>query len=104
MNNLRYHFHVFKGEKRKAAKDLPCEKMTAKAILKARPGTFRFSDRVIDLEVKTDTTLKNSMTNRQVPCKIGRAFKNDKSESTNGFFDCKVCIIWVKNCLLVFAI
>ena len=34
--------------------------MTAKAILKARPGTFRFSDRVIDLEVKTDTTLKNS--------------------------------------------
>ena len=78
--------------------------MTAKAILKARPGTFRFSDRVIDLEVKTDTTLKNSMTNRQVPCKIGRAFKNDKSESTNGFFDCKVCIIWVKNCLLAFAI
>ena len=48
------------SKKRKAAKNLPCAKMTAKAILKARPGTFRFSDRVIDLEVKTDTTLKNS--------------------------------------------
>lgn len=26
----------------------------------------------------------------QVPCKIGRAFKTDKSESSNGYFDCKV--------------
>jgi len=49
--------------------------MSPKAILSARPGAFKFSDRVINLEV---------------PCKIGRAFKNDKSESTNGYFDCKV--------------
>lgn len=49
--------------------------MSPKAIFAARPGTFKFSDRVVDLEV---------------PCKIGRAFKNDKSESTNGYFDCKV--------------
>jgi len=49
--------------------------MAAKAILTPRPGAFKFSDRVVDL---------------QVPCKIGRAFKNDKSDSTNGYFDCKV--------------
>ena len=26
----------------------------------------------------------------QVPLKIGRAFKNDKSSPDNGYFDCKV--------------
>jgi len=49
--------------------------MSAKAILTARPNSFRFSDRVIDLDV---------------PIKIGRAFKNEKSDSNNAYFDCKV--------------
>ena len=49
--------------------------MSAKAILKARPNSFKFSDRVIDLEV---------------PIKIGRACKNEKSDSNNAYFDCKV--------------
>ena len=49
--------------------------MSAKAILTARPNAFKFSDRVIDLEV---------------PIKIGRAFKNEKSDSNNAYFDCKV--------------
>lgn len=49
--------------------------MSAKAILNARPNSFRFSDRVIDLDV---------------PIKIGRAFKNEKSDSSNAYFDCKV--------------
>eukprot|EP00090_Calanus_glacialis_P001102 TRINITY_DN10775_c0_g1_i5.p1 TRINITY_DN10775_c0_g1~~TRINITY_DN10775_c0_g1_i5.p1 ORF type:complete len:650 (-),score=199.32 TRINITY_DN10775_c0_g1_i5:285-2234(-) len=49
--------------------------MSAKAILTARPNSFRFSDRVIDLDV---------------PIKIGRAFKNEKSDSSNAYFDCKV--------------
>ena len=50
-------------------------KMPAKAILTARPNSFKFSDRVIDLDV---------------PIKIGRAFKNEKSDSSNAYFDCKV--------------
>jgi len=49
--------------------------MPAKAILTARPNSFKFSDRVIDLDV---------------PIKIGRAFKNEKSDSSNAYFDCKV--------------
>ena len=51
--------------------------MSAKAILTARPNSFRFSDRVIDLDV---------------PIKIGRAFKNEKSDSSNAYFDCKVTL------------
>lgn len=80
-------------------------RMSPKAIFAARPGTFKFSDRVVDLEVK-DIVVKMLLPDKvqykpicsltsfpafiQVPCKIGRAFKNDKSESTNGYFDCKV--------------
>jgi len=43
--------------------------------LTARPNSFKFSDRVIDLDI---------------PIKIGRAFKNEKSDSNNAYFDCKV--------------
>eukprot|EP00092_Neocalanus_flemingeri_P001703 GFUD01001818.1.p1 GENE.GFUD01001818.1~~GFUD01001818.1.p1 ORF type:complete len:625 (-),score=203.65 GFUD01001818.1:374-2248(-) len=49
--------------------------MSAKAILTARPNSFKFSDRVIDLDI---------------PIKIGRAFKSEKSDSSNAYFDCKV--------------
>ena len=94
--------------------------MTAKAILKARPGTFRFSDRAIDLEVKFSFEkviswyhqlreelkkfCKCKVKIHQVPCKIGRAFKNDKSESTNGFFDCKVRYSTNAMVLLLFCV
>lgn len=49
--------------------------MSAKAALKARPNSFKFCDRVLDLEV---------------PVKIGRAFKTEKSNPDNAYFDCKV--------------
>ena len=49
--------------------------MSAKAILTPRPNSFKFIDRIIDLDI---------------PTKIGRAFKNEKSDNSNGYFDCKV--------------
>lgn len=49
--------------------------MSAKAVLSPRPNSFKFSERHLNLEV---------------PIKIGRAFKNEKSSPENAYFDCKV--------------
>ena len=50
--------------------------MSAKATLTCRPNSFKFSERNVDLEV---------------PVKIGRSYRNEKSASNNAYFDCKVC-------------
>jgi len=49
--------------------------MSAKATLTCRPNSFKFSERNVDLEV---------------PVKIGRSYRNEKSASNNAYFDCKV--------------
>ena len=81
--------------------------MSAKAILKARPNSFKFSERVLDLEVGQHLmiVIDNSLEGRipvkttifQVPVKIGRAFKTEKSSSRNAYFDCKVCRMVMMN-------
>ena len=50
-------------------------RMAAKAILVAKPNSFNFEDRVLLLDI---------------PAKVGRAHKDDKSDSGNAYFDCKV--------------
>ena len=49
--------------------------MTAKAILVPKSNSYQFEDRVLEL---------NS------PIRIGRSHKDDKPDSGNGYFDCKV--------------
>jgi len=49
--------------------------MSARVILSPKPNSFKFSEKIIDLSV---------------PVKIGRANKDDKSSTDNGYFDCKV--------------
>ena len=49
-------------------------KMSSKAILVSKPNSFPFEDRVLVLDV---------------PAKIGRAHRDDRSESGNGYFECK---------------
>jgi len=49
--------------------------MTPRAFLTPKPNSFHFEDRLLEL---------NS------PAKIGRSHKDDRSESGNGYFDCKV--------------
>ena len=85
--------------------------MSAKAILKARPNSFKFSERVLDLEVGQHLmiVIDNSLEGRisvkttifQVPVKIGRAFKTEKSSSRNAYFDCKVCRMVMNNSRIV---
>ena len=49
--------------------------MSPRAFLTPKPNSFHFEDRLLEL---------NS------PAKIGRSHKDDRSESGNGYFDCKV--------------
>jgi len=49
--------------------------MSARAFLTAKPNSFNFEDRLLELDS---------------PAKIGRSHKDDRSESGNGYFDCKV--------------
>jgi len=49
--------------------------MSAKAFFTAKPNSFHFEDRLLELDA---------------PAKIGRSHKDDRSESGNGYFDCKV--------------
>eukprot|EP00092_Neocalanus_flemingeri_P014649 GFUD01015811.1.p1 GENE.GFUD01015811.1~~GFUD01015811.1.p1 ORF type:complete len:777 (-),score=220.64 GFUD01015811.1:932-3262(-) len=49
--------------------------MSAKAFLAPKPNSFNFDDRLLELDS---------------PAKIGRSHKDDRSESGNGYFDCKV--------------
>ena len=49
--------------------------MAAKAILVAKPNSFHFEDRALDLSSSV---------------RIGRSHKDDKSSSGNAIFDCKV--------------
>ena len=49
--------------------------MAARAFLTARPNSFTFEDRLLVLDS---------------PAKVGRSHKEDRSESGNCFFDCKV--------------
>jgi len=49
--------------------------MSARAFLAPKPNSFHFEDRLLELET---------------PTKIGRSHKDDRSESGNGYFDCKV--------------
>ena len=69
--------------------------MSAKAVLASRPNSFKFCDRIINLEVRESrgNILFPKLKRHefvQVPLKIGRAFKNEKSSPDNGYFDCKV--------------
>ena len=49
--------------------------MSARAFLTARPNSFVFEDRLLVLDQ---------------PAKVGRSHKDDRSDSGNCFFDCKV--------------
>ena len=49
--------------------------MAAKAILAPKQNSFQFEDRLFELSS---------------PVRIGRSHKEDKADSSNGFFDCKV--------------
>jgi len=49
--------------------------MSARAFLTPKPNSFNFDDRLLVLDS---------------PTKVGRSHKDDRSESGNGFFDCKV--------------
>jgi len=49
--------------------------MSARAFLTPKPNSFHFEDRLLELDS---------------PAKIGRSHKDDRSESGNGYFDCKV--------------
>ena len=49
--------------------------MAAKAILAPKQNSFQFEDRLLELSS---------------PVRIGRSHKEDKADSGNGFFDCKV--------------
>merc|ERR1719495_1446706 len=49
--------------------------MSARAVLSPRPTSFKFREKSLDLSV---------------PVKIGRANKDDKCSTENGYFDCKV--------------
>lgn len=49
--------------------------MAAKAILAPKHNSFQFEDRLLELSS---------------PVRIGRSHKEDKADSGNGFFDCKV--------------
>lgn len=49
--------------------------MSARAFLTARPNSFAFEDRLLVLDA---------------PIKVGRSHKEDRSDSGNCFFDCKV--------------
>ena len=49
--------------------------MSARAFLTARPNSFIFEDRLLVLDQ---------------PAKVGRSHKDDRSDSGNCFFDCKV--------------
>jgi len=49
--------------------------MSARAFLTARPNSFAFEDRLLVLDA---------------PVKVGRSHKEDRSDSGNCFFDCKV--------------
>ena len=51
--------------------------MAAKAILAPKPNSFQFEDRVLEL-------------GGGAAVRIGRAHKEDKADSDNGYFDCKV--------------
>lgn len=49
--------------------------MSARAFFAPKPNSFHFEDRLLELDS---------------PVKIGRSHKDDRSESGNGYFDCKV--------------
>ena len=49
--------------------------MSARVFLSSKPNAFTFEDRLLVLDA---------------PVKIGRTHKDDKSDSGNAFFDCKV--------------
>ena len=51
--------------------------MAAKAILAPKPNSFQFEDRVLEL-------------GGGAAVRVGRAHKEDKADSDNGYFDCKV--------------
>ena len=51
--------------------------MAAKVILAPKPNSFQFEDRVLEL-------------GGGAAVRVGRAHKEDKADSDNGYFDCKV--------------
>ena len=66
----QFYYLVFSGECRAGPST-----MAARAFLTAKPNSFIFEDRLLVLDS---------------PAKVGRSHKDDRSESGNCFFDCKV--------------